>query len=125
MRPAPSSRASASLSAVTRRSPARRAARSAASRRRFAAEMRTSTGCASTSASSFDLGVDIPWQFFVLLARRRRLDLVEIGTERKDVEQRVEQRVAHLLHQVGRARITHEGVPVWRRIAAPGKLAGI
>ena len=41
-------------------------------------------------------------------ARRRRLDLVEIGAERKDVEQRVEQRVADFLHEIGGARVAHE-----------------
>ncbi len=43
--------------------------------------------------------------------RRRRLDTVEVGRERHDVEERVEERVANLLHEVGCARVAHKRRP--------------
>ena len=39
----------------------------------------------------------------------RGLDLVQLRSEREDVEQSVEERVADFLNDVGRARIAHEG----------------
>ncbi len=105
--------ASTARAASSRASPAARASRSAASRRRLAAEMRTSTGCASTSSSSSAFASSSHGSSLVQ-PRRRRLDPVHLGAERQDVEQRVEQRVADFLHEVGRAGVAHErraGVP--------------
>ena len=100
-------RAFATSSVVTRSSPARRASRSAASRRRLAAEMRTSTGCASTTSSSSALASS-----FQGISSCSRAGVASTwsrsAAERKDVEQRVEQRVADFLHQIGRAGIAHE-----------------
>eukprot|EP01041_Mallomonas_annulata_P015058 gene15056-31948_t len=42
-------------------------------------------------------------------ARQRGVDLVHVGAQRQDVKKRIEQRVAHLLHQVAGAAVTHEG----------------
>ena len=57
---------------------AARASRSAASRSRLAAEMRTSTGCASSELVERGLRVVVPGSSRCS-ARRRRLDLVELG----------------------------------------------
>ncbi len=41
--------------------------------------------------------------------RGRCFYLVELRPERKDMKQRVKQRVADLLHEVGGAGVAHEG----------------
>ncbi len=70
------------------------------------------------------LGCLVPRELLVLrglhagVACVGRLDLVELGAEREDVEERVEQRVADLLQDVGGAGVAHErraGVPADRR----------
>jgi hypothetical protein len=73
---------------------------------RLAAEMRTSTGSRSSSCSSRVSASGS--QARLLLPRRRGIDLVEVGAQRQDVEQRIEQRVTHFLQQVAGAGIAHE-----------------
>ena len=102
--------ASARTRGSCRRGPApqSRASRSTCSRMRLAAEMRTRNGSASTYSFSSAERVVVPRRSSLAETRRRRLDLVHVGAKRQDVEQRVEQRVAVFLNDIGGAGIAHE-----------------
>ncbi len=83
------------------------ASRSAASRRRLAKEIRTRTGALLDRGVEAPAGLVVPGQGALHAGRRRSTASMSRDSGRM-WEERVEQRVADLLHQVGRARVAHE-----------------